>query len=198
MKKIFRHLKIYIFRGLLAIIPLALSFLVIRFLYIAVDQRVARFIERFAGFRIPGLGLLLVLVMLYLLGLVASNWAGRQAFGLVERVTKRIPLIKTIYQLGKQLGAAFSLPEKQVFKRVVMVEHFKPGVWSIGFVTGVLQDKKGGEEKLLKLFIPTAPNPTTGFMVVVKESQIRNLEWSITDAMNAVISGGIISPQKLE
>lgn len=197
MRKVFKHLKTFIFRGFLTIIPLVLSYFVIRFLYLAVDQKVAPIIEKWTGLKIPGLGIILVLVILYLLGLVASNWAGKRMFNLIERVSKRIPLIKTVYQLGKQLGAAFSLPEKQVLQRVVMVEHFRPGVWSVAFVTGVVTDKKTGE-KLLRLFIPTAPNPTAGFMILVKESQVRSLDWSITDAMNAIISGGIIGPKEIE
>lgn len=197
MKGIFKHLKTYIFRGFLAVIPIGLSFLVVRFLYLAIDARVAGLIERVIGFQIPGLGFLLVLLVLYLLGLAASNWAGRRAFGLLGAITSKIPLIKTIYNLGRQLAEAFSLPEKQAFKRVVMMEHFKPGVWSIGFVTAAIEDKDKPEEKLLRIFIPTAPNPTTGFVVVVRESQVRSLDWSVPDAMNSIISGGIVGPDKI-
>jgi uncharacterized membrane protein len=195
--RFFKHLKTYIFRGFLAVIPIGLSFLVIRFLYIAVDAKVAAIIERWAGFNIPGLGFLLVLLVLYLLGLAASNWAGRRALGLLSLVTSKIPLIKTIYSLGKQLAEAFSLPEKRAFKRVVMLEHFKPGVWSLGFVTAVIQDKEKPGENLLRIFIPTAPNPTAGFVVVVRESQVRSLDWSVPEAMNSIISGGIAGPDKI-
>src|SRR4030066_1998652 len=141
MRGFFKHLKTYIFRGLLAVIPIGLSYLVVRFFYLTVDTRITKLIDRWLGFRIPGLGILLVLVSLYLLGLVASNWAGRKAFGLIDLVTTRIPLIKTVYTLGKQLADALALPEKGAFKRVVMVEHFRPGVWSVGFVTATLKDR---------------------------------------------------------
>lgn len=198
MRNVFRHLKTYIFRGFLAIIPLILSFFVIQFLYLTIDRRVTGIVERIVGFRIPGLGIFLVLILLYLLGLAASNWVGKKIFNFIEQITARIPLIKTIYKLGKQLGEAFSLPERQVFKRAVMVEQFRPGVWSIGFVAGQVIDKGAKGEKLLKVFIPTTPNPTTGFMVMVRESQVRNLEWTITEAMNSILSGGIIGPEKIE
>jgi uncharacterized membrane protein len=197
MKAFYKHLKTYIFRGFLAVIPIGLSFLVIRFLYLAVDAKVAAIIERWVGFNIPGLGFLLVLIVLYLLGLAASNWVGRWALGLISMITSKIPLIKTIYKLGKQLAEAFSLPEKQAFKRVVMLEHFKPGVWSLGFVTATIQDKDKPEEKLLRIFIPTAPNPTAGFVVVVRESQVRSLDWTVPEAMNSIISGGIAGPHKI-
>ena len=197
MKGVFKHLKSNIFRGFLAVIPIGLSLLVIRYLFLAIDLRVAALIERFLGIQIPGLGLLLVLVVLYLVGLVASNWFGRRAFSLIAAVTSKIPLISSIYSFGKQLAEAFSLPEKQAFKRVVLMEHFRPGVWSIGFVTSEIKDKEKPEEKLLRIFIPTAPNPTAGFVVVVREAQVRNLDWSVPEAMNAIISGGIAGPDTI-
>jgi len=196
MKAVFKHLKTFILRGFLAVIPLALSYIVLRFIYLAVDQRVAHIIEKWIGRNIPGLGFILVLVILYLLGLAASNWAGRGFFGMIERISRRIPLINTIYHLGKQIGAAMSAPDKKTFKRVVLVEHFRPGVWSVGFVTGHLDDSKTGE-RLLKLFVPQGPNPTSGFMIVVKESQVREIEWGVAEAMNAVISGGLSGPDKI-
>jgi uncharacterized membrane protein len=196
MNRLFKHLRTFVFRGLLAVIPLGLCYFVIRFLYLAVDRKVARPIERIVKSEIPGLGILLVLIILYLLGLAASNWAGKSVFSAIGRIIGRIPLLKNIYHLGKQFGTALSLPEKHVFKRAVLVEHFKPGVLSIAFVTGEILDKASGRT-LLKLFIPTAPNPTTGFMVLVAPNQVRDLPWTIEQAMNVVISGGIIGPPEI-
>lgn len=193
MTGLFRHLRTFIFRGLLAVIPLGLCYFVLRFLYLAVDRRVAGPLEKLFRVRIPGLGILLVLLILYLLGLAASNWLGKRAFAAIGRILERIPLIKSIYHLGRQFGTALSLPEKHVFKRAVLVEHFKPGVRSIAFVTGEVRDKATGET-LLKLFIPTAPNPTTGFVVLVRPGDVRDLSWTVQEAMNVVISGGIIGP----
>ncbi len=196
MKAVFKHIRTFIFRGLLAIVPLVLSYFVIRFLYLAVDQKAANLIEKVVGFRIPGLGIVLVLLILYLVGLAASHWAGKQVFRVIERVMERIPLIKTIYHVGKQFGTALSLPDKQAFKRAVLVEHFKPGVRSVGFVTGEVVDRASGQ-RLLKLFIPTAPNPTTGFVVMVPPDKVQDLSWTVPEAMNVVISGGIIGPAEL-
>jgi len=196
MRGIFKHLKTHIFRGLLAVIPLGLSYLVIRFFYLTVDARITKLIDRWLGFRIPGLGILIVLIILYLLGLAASHWAGRKAFGFVELVTTRIPLIKTVYTLGKQLADALSLPEKGAFKRVVMVEHFRPGVWSVGFVTATLKDRETRED-MVRVFIPTAPNPTSGFVVMLKSSQVREVDWSVHEAMNSIISGGMVGPEEI-
>ena len=140
MKNAFIYIKTYIFRGLIAVIPLALTVFVIQFLYLAIDQRIMGLVDEFIGFRIPGLGIVLQLNVLYLIGFIASNVVSRKIFGFAERITERIPLINTTYHVGKQLSATLSLPERQVFKRVVLVEYLKPGIWTIGFVTGNIID----------------------------------------------------------
>ena len=197
MKKFIAHIKKYIFRGLLAVVPLFLTYLAIKLLYTSIDQRAVGLVDRFLGFKFPGLGILLVLVSLYILGLLASNVVGRRLFGLVEKITNYIPLIKTTYKVGQQVGKTLSLPEKQVFKKAVLVDYLKPGIWTIGFVTGEVIDTKNNNEKLLKVFVPTPPNPTSGTMVVVRESETRDPGWTIEEAINAVISGGIIGPEEL-
>lgn len=197
MKSLLKHLKTYILRGLLAVIPLALTALAIQILYTVIDRRVTGLVEKFIGFSSPGLGVILLLAILYLLGLIVSNVIGRQFFGLVEGIANRIPLIKTTYNVGRQLSSTLSLPERQVFKRAVLVEYLKPGMWTIGFVTGMLIDKSS-DERLLKVFVPTPPNPISGTMIVVRESQTRDPGWSIEEALKAVISGGVISPAEIK
>ena len=198
MKKTFGHLKRYVLRGTLAIIPLALSAFVIRLLYVGIDKRVMGMIDHFIGFSIPGLGILLVLLILYLIGIIASNLVGKQFFSWLERISKKIPLINTTYQVGKQLSDTLCLPEKLVFRKVVLVDFLKPGIWTVGFVTGTIIDRKNSNEKLLKVFVPTPPNPTSGTMVIVKESETRDPGWTIEEAMRAVISGGIIGPNEIK
>jgi len=197
MKDFLVHLKKYVFRGLFAIIPIALSVLAIRFLYVAIDQKVMGLFDQFIGFRIPGLGIVLLILTLYLIGIIVSNVLGKQILHLLEKITNKIPLIKTTYQIGKQLASTLSLPEKQIFKRVVLVDYLKPGIWTIGFVTGNIIDHQNKDEVLLKVFVPTPPNPTSGTMVVVRESQTRDPGWTIDQAMKAVLSGGIIGPTEI-
>ena len=194
MKKLFGHLRTYIFRGFWAVIPLALTILVIRLVYVLIDQRLATLVTRTIGFGVPGLGILLLLMVLYFLGLVASNVVGRKFFSAIERLTDRVPLIKTTYRVGKQLAVSFTLPKREVFKRAVLVSYLKPGMWTIGFVTGTLLDHQQDGKALLKVYIPTPPNPTSGTIVIVSESQIRDPGWSIEEAMTMVISAGIVGP----
>ena len=197
MKSILKHLKSYVFRGLLAVIPLGLTAFAVKILYTTIDKRITGLIEEIIGFSFPGLGVLLLVAVLYFLGLIVSNVLGRQIFGLLDRIANRIPLVKTTYNVGRQLSSTFSLPEKQVFRRAVLVEYLKPGIWTIGFVTGTIVDKSNNDELLLKVFIPTPPNPISGTMVMVKESQTRDPGWSIDEALKAVISGGVIGPTEI-
>jgi len=192
MKNFLSHTRVYIFRGIFAIIPLVLSYLALQFLYVVIDKRVIGMFDQFIGVKIPGLGILILLVVLYFIGLITSNVIGKQLLHLLERIIKRIPLINTTYHIGKQLSTSLSLSEKQLFKKVVLVE-FKPGIRIIGFVTGTMKDRKTREE-LLKVLIPTVPNPTTGFVIVVKASETTDSKWSIDEALKLVISGGIIGP----
>ncbi|MDO8580909.1 MAG: DUF502 domain-containing protein [Candidatus Omnitrophota bacterium] len=193
MKNFLLHARMYILRGLLAVIPLLLSLLAIRFIYVFIDKRIIEVIDRYTGYRIPGLGLILVLIVLYFIGLITSNVLGRRIFNLIEDISNRIPLIKTIYQVGKQVSNTLSLPEKQVFKKAVLVEFFRPGDRVIGFITGTVVDNKTSE-RILKVFVPTVPNPTSGFLVFAKESNVIDPQWTVEEAMKMVISGGIIGP----
>lgn len=197
MKTFLRHLRSYILRGLLAIIPVGLTYFVVRFLYLTIDKQVAHLIEDYVGFIIPGLGIVLVLSILYAVGVITSNLVGQKILKGIEHIIGKIPIIKSTYQIGKQLSVTLSLPEKQVFKRAVLVDFLKPGIYTIGFVTGTIIDRKNNNEKLLKVFVPTPPMPTSGTMVVIRESQTRDPGWTIEEAMRTVISGGIIGPDEL-
>ena len=196
MKNSFRHPKVYIFRGLLALIPIGLTIFTIRIIYVFIDKRIMEMLDQYIGYRIPGLGLLLFIIFLYFIGMITSNIIGKRFFTILENIMIRIPIVKTTYQVGKQLSNTLSLPEKQIFKRTVLVDYFKPDVWVIGFVTGELKDGRTGE-RLLKVFIPTVPNPTSGFLVILNESQTKDPQWSTEEAMKMIISGGIIGPESI-
>ena len=199
MKQFFSHARSYIFRGLLAIIPLLLSVIAIRLLYELIDKRVVAFLDQFIHVRqIPGLGILLILICLYFIGLVVSNVVGKQIFHFIGNITERIPVIKAIYQVGKQLSEGLSVTEdKQAFKKALLLNCSTGGVWTLVFVTGTVKDEATGEE-LLKVFIPAVPNPTTGFIFLVKASQTMDPGWTVEEAVKTIVSAGIISPPSLK
>ena len=198
MKVFLKHVRVYILRGILAMIPIFLCFLALQLLYFLIDRRVMVFLNRFFEVRkIPGLGILLVLLCLYFIGLVVSNVIGKRLFHLVERISQRIPFIKFIYQLGKQLSEGLSGADgKEPFKKVLLVDWNNKGVWAVGFVTGLTKDLRTGEN-MLRVFIPTIPTPTTGFIFVVKESATIDPGWTVEEALKMVISGSVIAPKEI-
>ncbi len=198
MKRFAAHLKKYMLRGLLAVIPLALTWLAVRLLYSTIDQRVLRLVEKHLEFTFPGMGILLVLAVLYLLGLLTSNWLGKQVLSLVEKITNYIPLVKTTYNVGRQLASTLSGAEQAYFKRAVLVQFLKPGMWTVGFVTGTVIDRRNNDEILLKVYVPTPPNPASGTMIIVRESDTRDPGWTVEEALNAVISGGLIGSPEIK
>jgi len=196
MNKVIQHIRKYVICGILAAIPLALVYLVVRFLYISIDQNLMNIIDNYIGYNIPGLGIFILLVFLYLIGQLTSNLFGKWLLNLFERVTRRIPIIGTIYLVGKQISNTLSLPEKQVFKKVVLVNYLKEDIYTVGFITGSLVNRQTSR-KLFKVFIPTPPNPTTGTMVIVDADDVIDPGWTIDEGIRTVISGGIIGPNDI-
>ena len=200
MKKFLKHAQTHIFRGFLAVIPLFLCYFAVRLIYILIDKNIMAFLSRFVEIRqIPGVGILLALLMLYLIGLIVSNIVGRQIFRFIENISERIPVIKPIYSVGKQLSYSLSMTsgEKKAFKKAVLVKFREDGIWTPGFVTGTMTDQKTNEELTL-VFIPTAPNPTTGFVTVVKPNQIIDPGWTIEECVKVIVSAGLIAPKALK
>ena len=199
MKKFFNHLRIYIFRGLWAIIPIFLCVMAINLLYVLIDKKVMALIDKFVNIRqIPGLGLLLVLVCLYLIGMVVSNVIGRRFFSFIENLSRKIPIIKVIYQVGRQVSDSLSDEEgKQAFKKVVLVDCYNNGIWTLAFVAGPIRNEQTGET-LLRVFVPTAPNPTSGFVFITKEAQTIDPGWTVEEGVKMVVSGSVISPHEIK
>ena len=197
MKGIFKHLNRYSIRGILALIPFAITFFTLRLLHLGIEKHATGFITNFIGFTVPGLGIILLFLVLYTVGITSSNMAGRYLFNVIERITHRIPFINTTYRVGRQLSEALSLPERHVFRRAVPIHYLKPEIRAVGFATGSLIDRENNNEKLLKVFVPTSPNPLTGTIVITRESDVRDPHWKVEEAIRAVISGGVIGPSEI-
>jgi uncharacterized membrane protein len=135
----------------------------------------------------------LTIFFLYLVGLLAANIFGKRLIHWLEQLVDRVPLIKTVYRGLKQILANFSADQTQNFQRVAMIPFLAPGVYSLGFVTNIFKDAQSGEE-YVTVFYATTPNPTTGFVLIMKRSDIVELDWSVEEAVKVIISGGILMP----
>jgi uncharacterized membrane protein len=198
MKDLVEHIRDSIFRGLLAIIPLLLCAIAINLLYVLIDKKIIVFLSQFIEVRqIPGLGILLLLIALYLIGLTVSNILGRQFLRFLESASKKIPIINSIYSVGKQLTQGLSAdPKNKAFKKAILVKLNDNDVWTPGFVMGNITDSKTNEE-LMYVYLPTVPTPTGGFIFIVSASETRDPGWTVEECLKVIVSMGIISPKKI-
>ena len=192
-----RHrLRNYLIAGILVILPVTVTVLVLGAIFRFLDNLLAPVFDYLPGQEIPGLGLVSGIVLILLTGAMASNVLGRRVVGLFDRIMLRIPLARTIYGATKQVSDALLQQNRAVFKQAVLVEWPRAGLYTVGFVTGEtrgeVQEKT--KERVINVFMISTPNPTTGFLCLVPESQLTPLEMSVEDALKLVVSAGIVVP----
>ena len=194
--------------GLLLILPVYVTFFVVKFLFGFVGGTLAPVIKKvlqFYGVALPKssldefiitfFGLILTFIALYFIGIFAANFVGKAIISYFENLLTKTPIIRTIYSSVKQIIHAVSLPGKQAFKRVVLVDFPKEGTKSIGFVTSDTQYNK--EHKYITVFIPTTPNPTTGFLIFVTEDTVTDTTLTVEEAFKTLFSGGVLTPRDI-
>jgi uncharacterized membrane protein len=182
--------------GILVLAPTALTAWVVWTLFQFFDN-ILGFQLRQMGVSVVGLGFVLLNLLLLLLGFVATNILGRRAFALWDRVMHRVPLINKIYSTLRQIAQVFLGPDKDAaFRRVALVEFGSPGTHMVGFVTSMAGSEAGQKlgKSVLHVFVPSAVNPTTGFLLVVPEERVRYLDMSPEQAMKLIVSAGAIVP----
>ena len=180
--------------GLLVVIPLATTI----WLATTVSRFVLAFLTSIPELINLGVGLLVPLLGILLIGLMARNIVGRWLLEFGEGTLLRIPLAGSVYKTLKQLLETFLQGNSTKFRRVVLVEYPREGLFALGFVTGVIGSalQAGLPEPMLSVFIPTAPNPTTGWYTLVPERSVKDLEISVEDAFRTIISAGIVNPDE--
>lgn len=195
------HTRTRLLAGVLLLVPLVVTVIVLRFLLgvvrglldPALDILGASGLPDGAALAISLLGLVLVV---YLAGLLAANVFGRRIISITERLFSRVPLVKSIYTSSRKAVDMLSSSSRTSFKSVALVEFPGPGMRSIAFVTGTVIDDNGRE--CYKLFVPTTPNPTSGFLQIIPKERVVITTLSVEDGIKMVVSGGILSPEKLD
>jgi uncharacterized membrane protein len=189
------HLRNWLIAGLLVILPLAVTGYVLVALFRFLDNLLAPALK-YVGIEIPGLGLVSGLLLILATGAMASNVLGHRIVRAFDAIVLRIPFARTIYSATKQLSDSILQQNRGAFKRAVLVEWPRQGLYTVGFVTGETRGEaqEKTEERVINVFVVTTPNPTTGFLALVPESQIIPLEMSVEDALKLVVSAGIIVP----
>jgi uncharacterized membrane protein len=192
----------YFITGLLILVPLAITVWVLNLIIGTMDQSllllpVSWRPEALVGFRIPGLGTILTLLIIFLTGLATRNFIGRQVVTLWEGLLTRIPVVKSIYSSVKQVSDTLFSSSGNAFRKAVLVQYPRQGSWTIAFLTGV----PGGEVKnhlqgdYISLYVPTTPNPTSGFFLMVPRADTIELDMSVDEALKYIVSMGVVAPE---
>ena len=200
----------YLVAGILVWAPLAVTYLLLKFAVNVMDQTLrwipARFqpgvlLQQLFGteqpIHIPGLGVILAIVVLLLTGVLAANFVGRAFVGGWESLLERIPIVRSIYSAAKNFAEIVFSDSSQSFKRVLLIEYPRKGLYSLAFQTatdlGEVQGRTG--EDVVSCFVPTTPNPTSGFIIIVPTKDITVLDMDVDEALKMIISLGVVIPR---
>lgn len=189
-----KHLKKKFITGLFVLIPLLVTIYIIYLVISFVDTILAPVIQNITfhlfekEIHIPGTGLFLFVIFAYITGLIASNYIGNRFFSYGERMLRKIPFVKGIYSSVKDMTDSFSSEKKRSFKEVVLAEFPFQGRYALGFVTSRIAGQSG--EEFCSVFIPTTPNPTSGFLIVIPKKQLIFLDLPVDNALKYIISLG--------
>lgn len=196
------QLRRYFLSGLLFWLPIWVTILAIKFLVDILSNSLLLLPPRFRpdallGFHIPGIGVVITLLMILLTGLIVANFVGRRLVAIGDRMIAHIPLVRTIYMSVQKVLQTLFTPGGQSFRQVLLVEYPRAGMWSLAFQTGDGTSEvidALNKEPMVTLFIPTTPNPTSGFLMMVPEKDVIKLEMSVDQALKFVISLGVMQP----
>ncbi|MDX1496229.1 MAG: DUF502 domain-containing protein [Salinisphaeraceae bacterium] len=195
-------IKRWLIAGLLVWLPLGATLLVFRFLVQLMDQSLLLLPpdmrpEYLLGFHIPGLGIVLVLLVLLLTGFFAANIFGARMLEVGESILQRVPLARTVYGGVKQLSQTVLAGGNQSFRKVLLIEYPRKGIWTLAFQTaepgGEVQDRT--QKDVVTVFVPTTPNPTSGFIVLVPRDEVLEMQMTVEEALRMIISLGVVGPE---
>ena len=192
----------YLIAGLIVWIPLGITIWVLHFLLTSVDQILLVLPENarpraLFGFDIPGLGLVFFFVILLLTGVLAANFFGQRLIYAWESILGRIPFVKSIYSSVKQVSDTLLSDKGYAFRKALLVEYPYPGSWTIAFLTGTpaaeIAEDLPGEH--VSVYVPTTPNPTSGFFLMLPKSRVHELDMTVDEALKYIISMGVVAPK---
>lgn len=190
-------LRRYFLTGLLLVTPIWGTILVLKTLFVAVDGILGDAVaELVPDHYIPGLGIVTLVLLIFLVGLFAANFIGRQIVSHWEDWLNRLPLVRGIYSTLKSMMDILSFSERGSYRRVVLIQFPKNGHYCFAFVTGMTKGETTvlGQEALIHVYVPTSPNPTSGYFLLVPEREVTSVDISIEEAMKLIVSGGLYTP----
>jgi uncharacterized membrane protein len=195
-------LRRYLISGLLVWLPIWVTLLVFKFLVDIMSETMSMLPRRYQpdaiiGFHVPGIGVLITLLLIFFTGALAANFLGKRFIDMCDAVLGRIPLVRTVYNATKQVSETLFTPGGQSFRKVLLVQYPREGLWSLAFQTGDSTPAVNtvlNEHEMISLFIPTTPNPTSGFLMMTPKKDVIEMDMSVEQALKFVISLGVVQP----
>ncbi|MEC7745426.1 MAG: DUF502 domain-containing protein [Candidatus Neomarinimicrobiota bacterium] len=193
MNSITQNFRSKLFAGIATLLPLYLTFFVIKFLFVTLEEMSDPLLKRF-NLDIPGLGIILTVLLIYILGFLVTNFLGRKIFNLGERIVKKVPIVNMIYTTLKQITDTFTKGSTDAFEGAVYIQYPRQGLWTMAFISGESKTKDG--VPYYHLFVPTTPNPTSGFFLMIPQADTVATGMSVEDGLKTIISGGLLAPDE--
>ena len=193
MNSITQNFRSKLFAGVATLLPLYLTFFVIKFLFVTLEEMSDPILKRF-NLDIPGLGIILTVLLIYILGFLVTNFLGRKIFNLGERIVKKVPIVNMIYTTLKQITDTFTKGSTDGFEGAVYIQYPRQGLWTMAFISGESKTKDG--VPYYHLFVPTTPNPTSGFFLMIPQADTVATGMSVEDGLKTIISGGLLAPEE--
>ena len=193
--QVWKKLRTQFLAGILVIVPIGATALILVWIFRSIDNILQPVLTSLLGRHIPGVGFGVLIVLIYLAGVIASSVLGRRIIRFGESLVRRVPLVRYLYNGIKQIVDSFSAPGETGFMQVVLAEFPRKGMRTIGFITNETVDQSG--KKLLNIFIPTAPNPTSGFLQIAREGEVIRTGISVENAIKMIVSAGRVVPEEI-
>lgn len=190
-----RNLRKKFLAGILVIVPIGITVWILAWIFNNIDSILQPAIKSIAGHPIPGVGFGITIVLIYLAGVIVSSVGGKAVLTFAESLVEKVPIVRQMYQGIKQILESFSTADRTSFMQVVLIEFPRKGLRTIGFITNESPTKTGG--KVINVFVPTVPNPMSGFLQIVDESEIIRTKMSVDDALKVIVSVGRTSSKKI-
>jgi len=190
-------LKRYFLTGVLVVTPIWGTILILKTLFVTVDGILGNVLAQMVpAYYVPGLGIVTLLILIFSVGLFAANFMGRQIVRIWEDWLNRLPLVRGIYSTLKSMMDILSFSDRGSYHRVVLIQFPKNGHYCFAFVTGMTKSETAalGQEPLIHVYVPTSPNPTSGYFLLVPEREVTSVDISVEEAMKLIVSGGLYVP----
>jgi uncharacterized membrane protein len=184
--------------GLLVTIPLIATYFVLRFLFESLDGILSPLVFHWLGYNIPGVGAAVTIILIFLAGIITTNYLGSKLYVWGDKFLVRTPLVRIVYSAAKQFIESMVSPSSKAFSEVALIEYPRRGVYAVGFVSGQSRIREGATEQVMRMvFIPSTPTPFTGMVILLPESDIHPIDITVEEAVKILVSGGIVTPDTI-